>query len=131
MLPLADARIGRLHLSGPEGCDRAVRADLEQVDWENLAPAGEMLFLQRVSVAGAVRDVGRLALGEARELSAGAVDGWSFAADRAAAVRFASRATMLACLLRDLLAGRAGARWFWRSLQIGRASCRERVFITV
>ena len=79
-------------------------ATLEDADWSSLE-GEEVLFMRRLAV------VGMSALEEVRHAIDNAVDGWNAQAD-ATAVRFSTRAEMLACLLRDLTARRS--HWYWR-----------------
>lgn len=106
-----ETRIRTLRLMASEDCRRAVADSLERVDW-SLTRADEVLILRRMHLTGPLAGIGRLAGEQARKLAALAVHGWDAHADRADAVRFASRAELLACLLADLLGGRQ--RWFWR-----------------
>ena len=110
----ADTRIHSLRLRGAEDQRRAVLAHLEQADWD-LARGEEVLMLRRLEVAGSLATLGGLLGERAREAAARAVDGWVDWSDQAEAVRFASRADLLACLARDLLRGRR--RWFWLDWQ--------------
>ncbi len=105
-------RIRQLRVRGPEAArEQAVRA-LEQAPWP-ARPGGEVLILRRLQLAARAEDLAAAAADQARALAARAVDGWSPATAEAPAVRFASRAELLACLVRDLLAGRARHLWFW------------------
>lgn len=107
-------RILRLTLRDPEQRGESVTAALACSDWPHTEP-GETLFLRRLAVRGRAAGIGTLAAAQAGDMAGRAVDGADPRADRAQAVRFGSRAALLACLLADLLAGRAGTRWFWRS----------------
>lgn len=105
-------RIHALRIVAAADCRAAVAGALEQVDWP-LAAADEVLILRRIQVGGPLPEIGRLALQQARDIGAHAVSGWEARAEFAAAVRFVDQADLLACLLRDLAAGRM--RWFWRT----------------
>ncbi len=104
-------RIHALRIVANEDCRAAVAAALERADW-SLASEQEVLFLRRIRVGGALPEIGRLAREQARQTAACAVDGRDARAEQAEAVRFATRADLLACLLRDLMQARM--RWFWR-----------------
>ncbi len=90
-----------------------VQRALEQNNWPTTRP-GEHLFLRRISVSGTPREIAARSAEEARRLACSAVDGWSSAAPAAPAVRFRSTATLLACLIRDLLNGTARHCWYWQ-----------------
>lgn len=106
-----ETRIRALRLRAPEDCRRTAADVLERADW-SFAPADEVLILRRIRVSAPLAEIGGLAIGQARQQAARAVHGRDARADRAEAVRFASRADLIACLLADLLGGRE--RWFWR-----------------
>ncbi|MBI5329332.1 MAG: hypothetical protein HZB71_01855 [Betaproteobacteria bacterium] len=110
------ARIRRLRLQAPAGLETAARMELEQADWD-ITRQDEVVFLRRLHVRARPGEIGAEAVRQARALAAGAVDGWSPAADAAEAVRFARPAERMACLLGDLAQGRAQARWFWQGGQ--------------
>lgn len=123
MIPLpasASTQIGRLRLRGAAHAIAAARGPLasalQQASWPTTA-ADEVLLLRQVHARGQPRELAARAAAAARELAAHAVDGWSPSAAHAAAVRFASRASLLACLARDLLDGSVGQRWYWQSWQ--------------
>lgn len=123
MIPLpasASTQIGRLRLRGAAHAIAAARGPLasalQQASWPTTA-ADEVLLLRQVHARGQARELAARAAAAARELAAHAVDGWSPGAAHAAAVRFASRASLLACLARDLLDGSVGQRWYWQSWQ--------------
>lgn len=118
MLPSADEVV--LHRVALRGAGAAVesaraplRTALEHADWPS-TPPGEMLFLRRISGSGAARASAAHAAAQARFLAGSAVDGWSAAAPDALAVHFRSHASLLACLIRDLLCGNARRNWYWR-----------------
>jgi hypothetical protein len=122
-----EVRIRRLTLRGREPARETVSAALARPDWPRTDP-GETLFLRHIQVTGAAPEIGARAAARARGLAREAVDGWDPAADGAPAVRFATRAELIACLLRDLLVGDLPRRWYWRGwgqlfgLPAGRAS---------
>lgn len=93
-----------------------LKTALEQSAWPTTAP-GEFLFLRRVNAHGNPRELAARAAEQAQRLADSAVDGWSTTAPDALAVRFPSHATLIACLLRDLLQGNAQKRWYWRRWQ--------------
>ena len=118
MLPATDEIV--LHRVAMRGTGSAVesaraplRTALEHADWPS-TPPGEMLFLRRISGSGAARASAAHAAAQARFLAGSAVDGWSAAAPDAQAVHFRSHASLLACLIRDLLCGNARRNWYWR-----------------
>jgi hypothetical protein len=123
----SDSRIHTLRIATSGDCRAAVASALEQIDWP-LAAADEFLFLRRIHVGGPLPEIGRLALQQAQQSAAHAVDGWHANAEQADAVRFKDRADLLACLLRDLVSQRRC--WFWRGwqdlfrLQVGDAIAR-------
>lgn len=93
-----------------------LRTALEQSHWPTTAP-GELLFLRRISASGNPREIAARAADQARRIAGNAVDGWSAAAPNALAVRFRNHASLLACLIRDLLRGTAPSHWYWRRWQ--------------
>ncbi len=121
MLPAAEAvLLNRVTLRGPAAAIDAARGPiktaLEQTGWPTTAP-GELLFLRRITASGNPREIAARAAEQARRLADNAVDGWSAAAADALAVRFTSHASLLACLIRDLLHGTAQRHWYWRRWQ--------------
>ena len=123
MLPLtspASVQINRLRLRGKARAIAAARGPLagalQQAGWP-ATTADEVLLLRQVHARGQARELAARAAAAAREQAAHAVDGWSPGAPRAGAVRFASRASLRACLARDLLQGSAGQHWYWQSWQ--------------
>lgn len=121
MLPAPEAvLLNRVTLRGPAAAIDAARGPiktaLEQTGWPTTAP-GELLFLRRINASGNPREIAARAAEQARRLADNAVDGWSAAAADALAVRFSSHASLLVCLIRDLLYGTAQRRWYWRRWQ--------------
>jgi hypothetical protein len=121
VLPATDEVVlKRVTLRGPaEAIDAArapIKTALEQTCWPSTAP-GELLFLRRISASGNPREIAARAADQARRLAGNAVDGGSAAAPNALAVRFHNRASLLACLIRDLLHGTAQRHWYWRRWQ--------------
>ncbi len=121
MLPTTEAvLLNRVILRGVAAAIDAARAPLktalEQSSWPNTAP-GELLFLRRITASGNPREIAARAADQARRLADNAVDGWSATAADALAVRFTSHASLLACLIRDLLHGTAHRHWYWRRWQ--------------
>lgn len=121
MLPATDEIVlHRVSLRGTgsavESARAPLRTALEHADWPS-TPPGEMLFLRRISGSGTVRASAAHAAAQARFLARSAVDGWSAAAPDAQAVHFRSHASLLACLIRDLLCGNARRNWYWRRWQ--------------
>lgn len=121
MTPLAtpaSTSIGRLRLRGDAHAIAAARAPLaaalQQVSWP-VTPASEILILRRVCARGQARELAARAAAAAHDQAAHAVNGWSPGASSADAVRFSSRASLLACLVRDLLQGTAGRHWYWQA----------------
>lgn len=121
MMPAAgQVLLNRVTLRGPaEVIDAArapIRTALEQSDWPSTAP-GELLFLRRISASGNPREIAASAADQARRLAGNAVDGWSAAAPNALAVRFGNHASLLACLIREMLHGTAQRHWYWQRWQ--------------
>ena len=121
MLPATEGVVlQRVTLRGAmEAIDSArapLKTALEQNSWPATAP-GELLLLRRISASGNPREIAARAADQARRLADNAVDGWSLSAPDALAVRFRSHASLLACLIRDLLQGTAPRHWYWRRWQ--------------
>ncbi|MBI1904702.1 MAG: hypothetical protein HYS20_00425 [Rhodocyclales bacterium] len=93
-----------------------LKSALEQVVWPT-TPPGELLLLRRISASGNPREIAARTAEQARRMASAAVDGWSPAAPNALAVRFRSHASLLACLIRDLLHGTAQHHWYWKHWQ--------------
>ena len=108
---MRQVRIHSLRLRGQDDNRAEVTAALARLD-ESLGPDEGVLILRTLRVSGALPEIGHLVLGQARVQGNRAVNGWDEQADQAEAVRFASRADLLAALLRDLMGQRM--RWFWR-----------------
>ena len=112
----ATVTIARLNLRGARDDVARARtpllAALDRAPWPDPGP-DTLLFVRHLRLRGSATDIARRAADLVRELTPRAEDGWSRAADQADAVRFRSRADMSACLLADLLDGRAADRWFW------------------
>jgi len=106
-------RIRCLRLHDPAQRRESVAAALASADWVPTAP-GETLMLRRVELRGALPRLAALAAERSRMLAEQALPGDDPGAEHADAVRFRSRAHLLACLIDDLLAERASQRWFWR-----------------
>ena len=118
MIPATETvQLNRVTLRGTTETIDAARAPLktalEQSSWPTTAPE-ELLFLRRITASGNPREIAARAADQARRLAENAVDGWSAAAPNALAVRFRSHASLLACLIRDLLHGSAQHHWYWR-----------------
>lgn len=107
----SDTRIHSLRIAASNDCRAAVASALERIDWP-LAAADEILILRRIHVGGPLPEIGHLALRQAQQTAAHAVDGWHAHAEQADAVRFKDQNDLLACLLRDLVSRRQC--WFWR-----------------
>lgn len=127
MLAASDVRIRSLRIAGSLVDRGGVVAALTQADW-SLAESDAVLILRRIHVGGPLPRIAGLAVERARDMRRRAVSGWDTQAEQAEAVYFASRAEMLACLMRDVLRGRQ--LWFWRNwatlftLPAGQAICR-------
>ncbi len=117
MLPAAETVVlKRVTLHGETDAIDAARAPLktalEQTSWPATAP-DEMLLLRRITTRGNPREIAAQAAEQARRLAENAVDGWSAGASNALAVRFRNHGSLLACLVRDLLQGKATRQWYW------------------
>ncbi|HND39442.1 MAG TPA: hypothetical protein PLH41_10580, partial [Accumulibacter sp.] len=116
----AQVTLARVEMRGSRAAVARGRAPLlaalDRAPWPEVG-AERLLFIRHLSLRGTPQDIAWHAAEATRQLAAQSVDAWLPAADQAAAVHFASRAAQRACLLVDLLAGRAGERWFWRREQ--------------
>ncbi|MBK7674794.1 MAG: hypothetical protein IPJ27_08475 [Candidatus Accumulibacter sp.] len=129
-MPAAQVILGRVELRGSRANVARGRASLlaalDSAPWPQVG-ADRLVFIRRLSLRGTPHDIAWRAAAATRQLAERSINGWLPAADEAPAVHFASRAARRACLLVDLLAGRAGERWFWRrerrltTLPIGQA----------
>ena len=113
-MSLQAVRIRHMSLHGQAGEQAGVQAGLERSAWPGEG-ACEYLMFRRLAVRGTAAEIGPRAAFQAQRLAMTAVDGWSPGADAAMAVRFASHPELMACLLRDILAGRASLLWYWRT----------------
>jgi len=94
-----------------------LKTALEHAVWP-VTGADEILFLRTIKLSGNLREIATRAADQARRLARDkAVNGWSSAAPSAMAVRFRSRASLLACLIRDLLHDANHPPWYWRRWQ--------------
>lgn len=116
----AQVTLARVEMRGSRAAVERGRAPLlaalDRAPWPEVG-AERLLFIRHLSLRGTPQEIAWHAAEATRQLAAQSVDAWLPAADQAAAVHFASRAAQRACLLVDLLAGRAGERWFWRREQ--------------
>lgn len=108
-------RIRQLRLRAREADRSAALTALERAGW----PDGgrDWVLVRRLHVRAPRPWLGLRASADARRVVAAAVPAGAAGADDAPAVRFASRAELLAHLGADLLAGTAHARWYWQAWQ--------------
>lgn len=106
-------RVHKLKLRGQSERQHSVISSLQRAAWPQ-AESEAYLLIRKLKIRGSSSEIGAKAAFAAQQLAQTAVDGWSAEADQALAVRFANRCDLLACLLRDRLAGQTQHRWFWR-----------------
>ena len=121
----ASVTLTRLRLRGARADVERARAPLlaalDRAPWPDPGPDA-ILFVRHLHLRGPAAELARHAIDLVRDLAAQAEDGWNQAAERADAVRFRSRTDLTACLLNDLLDGRAADRWFWARRSISSSS---------
>ena len=111
---LPGLRIRRARLRAPPGEVAAIRAALEGTDWP-AAPGRAWVMVRGLSVSASRAGIGQQARERLEALLREAVPVGAAGSDTAGAVYCRDLADLLAALCTDLAAGRAAARWYWRS----------------
>lgn len=113
MNAISDISINRLKIKASSPEARNIVRDLEYSSW-SYTPSEEWIFVNKLDVMGGAGDLRQKTSVALESACRQAVDGSLHTSGQPNAVRFKNLPELLAFLIRDLVAGDAAAKWYWK-----------------